>query len=115
MAGRMFEMVAQQLLAAAEREAEASRAIKASIPANPNPPGSIWPGASTDVVLSAMRKQPQRWWTRCQLIAVTQRSNRQINWALHFLKATGKVESVQDETRNARYLRYRLSQEVSNA
>ena len=108
MAGRMFEMVAAQLLAAAEREAEAQRALKAARPANPNPPGSIWPGASTDAVLAVMRSAPDRWWTRCQLIAVTQRANTQINWALHFLQATGKVEVAKDDSRNARYLRYRL-------
>jgi hypothetical protein len=110
----MFEMVAEQLLAAAERRAVELDASQASRPANPNPPGSIWPGASTDAVLVVMRQQPQRWWTRCQLIAVTNRTNRQINWALHFLQATGKVEAVQDEARNARYLRYRVAKGAIN-
>lgn len=104
----MFEMVAQQLLAAAERDAEMARALRATRPANPNPPGSIWPGASTDAVLAVMRSAPNRWWTRCQLIAVSQRANTQVNWALHFLQATGKVEAAKDDSRNARYLRYRL-------
>jgi len=107
MAGRMFEMLAEQLLAASERDF-APRGSRL----NPNPPGSIWPGSSTEAVLSFLRARPGAWYTRCQVITATGRPNSNVNHALNFLVATGQVRTAPDGQRNPRYLRYSIPKEA---
>lgn len=104
--GRMFEMVAQQLLATAEREAAALAAASPRQAYNPKPPGQIQPGSSTEAVLCFLRTRPGQWFSRWQIIQATQRANVSVNHALTFLVAIGTVRTALDGQRNPRYLRY---------
>lgn len=100
--GRMFAMVAAQILAASARE----RAAQQAAIHNPKPPGTLLPGSSSDTVLRFLRANPGRWYSRGQIILCTRLANTQVNHALTFLVAQGRVRTAPDGARNARYLRY---------
>jgi hypothetical protein len=76
---------------------------------NPRPAGVIREGSATDAVLSALQQRQGTWLTHAQILKLTQRSTKAVCWALLYLKAQGMVESAPDDSRNARYQRYRVS------
>ena len=96
--------MAQQL----QRAADGRQAMPLHSPRyNPRPPGVIRAGSATDVVLAAMQSHHGFWLTHAQILRLTQRSTKAVCWALIFLKARGLIESAPDDSRNARYQRYR--------
>lgn len=97
--------MAQQL----QRAADGRSAMPLTTPRyNPRPAGVIREGSATDAVLLAMRSRIGVWMTHSQILHSTQRSTKAVCWALLYLKAQGLIESVPDDSRNARYQRYRL-------
>lgn len=93
-----------------QRAADGRRAMVLNVPRyNPRPAGVIREGSATDAVLSALQQRPGAWLTHAQILVLTQRGTKAICWALLYLKAQGLVESTADESRNARYQRYRLA------
>lgn len=97
---------AQQL----ERAADGRRAMALQVPRyNPRPAGVILTGSASDCVLAALREHPGMWLTHAQILGLTKRSTKSVCWALIFLKANGLVESTADDSRNARYQRYRAA------
>lgn len=116
--GRMFDMVAAQLVAAAEREAQEQARQRQALQAlqanhfNPRPPGQIHAGSATEQVLRFFRERPGRWWSRYQVIHATQLSNTSAHNALAFLVAVRSLETSPDGSRHPRYLRYRLTERV---
>lgn len=73
---------------------------------NPNPPGSIKEGSATEAVL-AFLESTGCFHTMAQIMWKTGRSHSAVSWALIRLLQSGKVESIDDPTRHARYKRYR--------
>jgi hypothetical protein len=70
--------------------------------------GVICQGSATESVNAWLEaKHPIAYWTRQQIVLGTGRPQKAVDWALIFLRTTGRVEACQD-TRNPRYLRYRL-------
>lgn len=77
---------------------------------NPRPAGIMLPGSATKAVHVWLLEQhaTRSWWTRHQIIAGTQRSEKAVDWALIYLRRVGLVECTND-WRNSRYLRYRAA------
>ena len=93
-----------------QRAADGRRAMALTVARyNPRPAGVIREGSATDAVLAVMRQRSGAWLTHAQLLVLTQRSTKSICWALLYLKAQGMVEAAPDDSRNARYQRYRLA------
>jgi hypothetical protein len=76
---------------------------------NPKPAGVIRHGSTTHELLEHLQKAPARYFTHADLMYRLNCTRRALSWALIYLRSLGLVESFSDETRNARYLRYRLS------
>lgn len=101
--------MAQQL----ERVADGRRAMPLQQPRyNPRPAGVILAGSASDVVLVALRSRDGVWLTHAQILNLTSRSTKSVCWALIFLQSQGLVESTSDDSRNARYRRYRAVKEA---
>lgn len=78
-----------------------------SVTHNPRPIGVMLPGSATDAVWQWLSARPGRaYWQRRQIVAGTGRTGKSVDWALLFLRATGRVE-VREDDRCSRYLRYR--------
>lgn len=76
--------------------------------------GEVCPGSATDAVAKFLdTKHPMAWWTRQQIVVATNKSQKAVDWALIFLRTTGRVEICHD-SRNPRYLRYRLLRSYKN-
>jgi len=96
------QWVTRQILAI-RREPPASRVVP-----NPWPVGQVKPGCTSEAVLVWLLGRPDRgWWTQGQIINGTARSKRAVDWALIYLRSTGRIEASVDDSRSARYLRYR--------
>lgn len=97
---------AQQL----ELAADGRRAMPLKNPRyNPCPAGVIRDGSATAAVLTAMRARPGLWLTHGQLLNLTNKSTKAVCWACLYLQAQGLIESTTDDSRNARYRRYRVA------
>lgn len=59
---------------------------------NPNPPGQIKDGSSTDLVLRYLRDVAPRWSSHEQIVAGTGCKPKSVGWALHSLRSLGVVE-----------------------
>lgn len=82
---------------------------------NPRPLGVMRPGGASMAVLAFLQTNPKRWFTFNQILIGTGRTSRSVDWACIFLRSTGRVEFSRDESRNPRYLRYRINtKEISN-
>jgi hypothetical protein len=77
---------------------------------NPRPEGVIQQGGATEAVLAYMQLHPRRWFRHYEITHAVTHSRVAVDWALIRLKSYGLIESVSDEGRNSRYLRYRLKQ-----
>lgn len=75
---------------------------------NPRPAGVIRDGSATDLVLAFLRAHPGRYFTNGQLIDATGRSHAAVSWACIYLRQQGLIDSVADESRNPKYMRYRI-------
>lgn len=77
---------------------------------NPRPAGVMRDDGATIVVLAYLRARPRVYFNRAQIIAATGKTQPAVQWALHYLRARGLVESTPEGERNPRYLRYRCKQ-----
>lgn len=77
---------------------------------NPRPAGVIRPGSATQAVLTLLQAHPARWFNHYQIVSLTGRTAKAVDWALLFLKARGMVQTSRDEWRNSRYLKYAIVQ-----
>lgn len=101
-----FSLAAQFLAIAGD----CNQAAKKKQQFNPRPKGSIQAGSATDVVL-AFLQETHRFHTMAQIIWKTGRTHSAVSWALIRLREWGKVEAIEDPSRNARYFRYRARKE----
>lgn len=91
-----------------QRRADGRHALALEVPRyNPRPAGVIRDGSASDAVLSALRTRGGQWLTHAQVMAVSERGTKAVCWALLYLQAQGLIESTSDDSRNARYRRYR--------
>lgn len=68
-------------------------------------------GSTTQAVWDWLNAQHRiAWWTRAQIIAATGCQRTAVNWALTYLRHTGRLE-VNADSRCIRYLRYRAVRE----
>jgi hypothetical protein len=92
---------AQRLLRYSKQSAKLSR-----------PAGVILMGSTTDAVLQWLCRRPDGRWTENHVIeralVVPGRKPGTVRWALVYLRQIGLVEASGD-TRNARYLKYRVT------
>lgn len=71
--------------------------------------GVICSGSATAAVEAWLKtKHPRAYWTKAQILAGTGRTVKSVDWALIFLRTTGRVE-IGGDHRNPRYLSYRLT------
>lgn len=61
---------------------------------NPRPPGVIRPGSASEAVYELLRENPERLFWRRQLIVITGRSRKSVDWALLYLGALHLIEVV---------------------
>jgi uncharacterized protein (DUF4415 family) len=64
---------------------------------NPRPRGQIQPGSAAEAVLQLMRDQPHRWFRRHQVINITARTRKAVDWALIYLEALGHIEAKESD------------------
>lgn len=76
---------------------------------NPRPPGVIQPGGASEAVFTLLGSKPNAFFTHAQIQAATGKSKVAVDWALIFLKSTGRIEAYVDAHRNDRYLKYRVA------
>lgn len=75
--------------------------------AGATPAGVLREGSTTHTVLEYLRRRGGRSFvTRRQILVATGRSQKAVDWALHFLRAVELIETT-DDPRCTRYLRYR--------
>lgn len=98
------QWITDQLLAASMVEERAKAARH-----NPRPPGVIQSGSATQAVLEFLKAHPHVYFDRAQIVIRTGRTEKSVDWALIYLKQLGVVDTVPDESRNPRYLRYAVS------
>ena len=104
--------IANQLI----RMADGRSAMKVEITRyNPRPPGVIREGGATDAVLTFLQSNPRRFFCHYEIAAGTNKTKVSIDWALCYLRAQNIIETTTDDGRNARYLRYRILKEKTNA
>jgi DNA-binding transcriptional ArsR family regulator len=77
---------------------------------NPRPPGVIQPGSATEAVYDFLAKAPGLK-TEAQIVWATKRTHSAVSWSLLRLRSWGKIEAINDPSRNSRYMRYRLKVE----
>lgn len=75
---------------------------------NPRPPGVIRDGSATMAVLTVLREHPTRIFRHADLTEATGKSKVAVDWALIYLHSKGLIDRFSDQSRNSRYLRYRL-------
>jgi hypothetical protein len=76
---------------------------------NPRPAGVIRDGGATQAVLIFLQQNPRRYFTHMEIVKGSYRTGKSVDWALHFLRSTGRIEAHHGtDHRNGRYLRYRL-------
>lgn len=80
---------------------------------NPKPPGSIQPGSATEALIGFMSRHPNTFFTHAELLRATGRTTKAMAWALIFLRELGAIEVAPDESRNPRFLRYRIAKPAS--
>lgn len=73
---------------------------------NPHPAGLFQAGSATQAVDAFLAAHPGRYYTMDQLILVTGRTDKSLDWAVRFLIGVGRIEWRSDESRNPRYRRY---------
>jgi len=73
---------------------------------NPNPSGTIQQGSVTDAVLLFLVAS-DRFHTEAQIRWKVGRNHGSVSWALVKLRKLGKIDVVEDVSRNSRYFRYR--------
>lgn len=84
---------------------------------NPRPPGAPIKGSATSAVLAVLKASPLRWFTEHELKALANHGRAEgelfsrvaISWALIRLRGWKWIDSATDDSRNPRYLRYRLA------
>lgn len=74
---------------------------------NPRPAGVIREGSATQLVL-AWLKVHKGWATHHQIRTSVGRSSRAVDFGLRYLRALDLIEHTLDESRNSRYMRYRV-------
>lgn len=83
---------------------------------NPRPAGQAISGSATDAVLAVLRSHPLRWFNHAELMSLINADREQpfsrvaMDWALIRLRDWSLIDTVPDESRNPRYLRYRIKQ-----
>lgn len=93
-----------------QRAADGRRAMPLEQPRyNPRPAGVIREGSASDITLAALRERPGVWLTHAQILGITGLGTKAACWALIYLAAQGHIESTSDDSRNARYRRYRAA------
>jgi hypothetical protein len=105
MTGVFFWMVEQL-------RASASCTQRRTLPNNPNPPGTIHDGSTTDAVLEVLGRYTPRYLSYSQIVDFTGRSPKAVSWSLCYLKELGRIEARQaDDPRSPLYKMYRLKGE----
>lgn len=74
---------------------------------NPKPPGSMLAGSATDRLLRCMATAPDAWWSYHELAERV--SGGSFGWSLLALQRRGHIEASANDSRNPKYLRYRIT------
>lgn len=79
-------------------------------PFNPNPPGTIHEGSTTDAVLDVLKAAAPRFLTFAAIKDATGRNGKAVGWALWHLRSKDKIEArAGGDRRSALYQMYRVS------
>lgn len=92
------------------RMSDGRSAMRLELPRdNPRPPGVVREGSATDDVLRVLSEHPTRYFTYGELrTRCPSHSHAALSWGLLRARRFGLVLVLGDESRNARYLRYRI-------
>jgi hypothetical protein len=75
---------------------------------NPNPPGTIHDGSTTDAILEVLERYEPRFLTYTQIVDFTGKSPKSVSWSLCYLKSLGRVEArSSSDPRSPLYQMYR--------
>ena len=66
----------------------------------------LFRSSATQAVDAFLAAHPGRYYTMDQLILVTGRTDKSLDWAVRFLISIRRIEWRSDESRNPRYRRY---------
>lgn len=100
-----MKWLSDQLAAIASYQARCGRK---PTPFNPNPPGNIHDGSTSDAVLTALKAAYPRWLTFAEIKALTRRNGKALGWSLWHLRSQGKIEArAGGDRRSALYQLYR--------
>ena len=86
----VFFWMAEQIRAFTQHH---SGAVQAAPPYNPNPPGTIHEGSTTEAVLRVLSEYHPRWLTYSQLVDFTGKSPKSVSWSLCYLKQLKAIEA----------------------
>lgn len=99
-----------------QRAADGRRAMPLEVARyNPRPAGVIREGSASHTTLAALQARPGQWLTHAQILHITGLGTKAACWALIYLTAQGHIESTPDDSRNARYRRYRAAKPQGGA
>lgn len=78
---------------------------------NPNPPGNIHDGSTTDAILDVLGSYSPRFLTFTQIVDFTGKSPKSVSWSLCYLKSLGRIEARSSgDPRSPLYQMYRVKQ-----
>lgn len=62
---------------------------------NPRPAGVIRPGSASAAVLELLSSRPGQWLYRNQIISITGRTRKSVDWALIYLETASLIEGTE--------------------
>ena len=105
-----FKWLAEELARISRSQAQSGAART-----NPNPPGTIHEGSTTDAVLAVLKANVPRFLSFAALKEATGRNGKAVGWAVWYLRSLGKVEArAAGDRRSPLYQLYRVKQEDTN-
>lgn len=82
---------------------------------NPNPPGTIHVGSTSDAVLLVLKRYSPQWLTYTKIVDFTGCTPKAVSWSLCHLKAQGRIEGrPSGDQRSPLYQMYRLRLEIGS-
>ena len=77
---------------------------------NPNPPGTIHEGSTTDAILVVLDRYSPRFLTFTQIVDFTGKPPKSVSWSLCYLKSLGRIEARSSgDPRSPLYQMYRVA------
>ena len=101
-----FKWLAEELARISRSQAQSGAART-----NPNPPGTIHEGSTTDAVLAVLKANVPRFLSFAAIKAATGRSGKALGWSLWHLQRSGQIDAKgAGDRRSPLYKQYKLKE-----